>query len=382
MLGAKSNVYCRPLLHFPHNYNYVSRATMYNWFNRHLKLGLDGPVIEEDWEPLTPEEYTVWNEQHPQPPGGDDYERSLTRYLADRSDAQIAALSPQDSVSLDQYRQVVGGAVQTIIGRGLPNHENIQRKKIDKEKGNGYIYFEDTLRLEPPGEELPVLSLFPTKTPWSGKVVIWVDGAGKRGMFDTAGQVQNEILRLLDAGASVVAADLFQQGEFLPGDQPLKQQRVVKNPRESAAYTFCYNDTLFAARVHDILTVVAWVRNEEHEPKQVDVVGVNGAGPLVVAARAVAGGAIDRAAVDTAGFRFADLTGYRDVNFLPGAVKYGDLAAMLALSAPHPLWIAGEGGKTPQLVTDAYAAAGEPKNVVSSNLQNASDAAVDWLLAQ
>ena len=44
---------------FPHNYNYISRATMYKWFNKHLKLGLEDPILEENWVPLTAEELSV-----------------------------------------------------------------------------------------------------------------------------------------------------------------------------------------------------------------------------------------------------------------------------------------------------------------------------------
>ena len=39
------------------------------------------------------------------------------------------------------------------------------------------------------------------------------------------------------------------------------------------------------------------------------------------------------------GFRFGDITEIRDVNLLPGAVKYGDVPALLALCAPTPLTI-------------------------------------------
>jgi hypothetical protein len=50
---------------------------------------------------------------------------------------------------------------------------------------------------------------------------------------------------------------------------------------------------------------------------------------------------VSRAIVDTKGFRFAGLDSYLHPDFLPGAVKYGDLPGLLALSAPR-LWIAGE----------------------------------------
>jgi dienelactone hydrolase len=381
-LGAKNNVYCRPLLHFPHNYNSVSRATMYSWFNKHLKLGLKDPILEEDYEPLTAAEHSVWNEKHPQPSGGEAYERSLMKYLTEQSDKQLAALTPTDDASLGRFQRVVGGAFRTLIGRGLPNHEQIQRTKIGKQKGNGYILFKDILRLQSQGEELPVVSLFPTRTEWNGDVVIWVDGNGKRGLFTDAGEVRNEAIRLLDGGASVVTADLFQQGDFLLDSQPLKQQRSVNNPREAAAFTFAYNDTLFARRVHDILTVISWVSNDDHNPKHLNLVGLNGAGPLAAAARAIAGDKIDKAAIDTDGFRFTGLTSYRDPQFLVGAVKYGDLPALLALSVPHELWLAGENGKTPAVVASAFRAAGHADNVTSSSQQNPANDAVSWLLSR
>jgi dienelactone hydrolase len=380
MYDAKDNVYCREMLHFPHNYNYVSRATMYDWFNKHMQLGFDGPIIEQDWELLTPDEYTVWDKGHPAPEGGEQYERSLTKYMAEQSDKQIAALAPTNAKSLQKFREIVGGAFRSIIGRDVPAFDGIQRTKVHKEQRAGYIYFADFLRLTSKGEEIPFISLYPTGTTWNGDVVIWLDGVGKRGLFNDSGELRNEVRRLVDGGASIVAPDLFQQGEFLPGDQPLIKQAVVKNPREAAAYTFCYNDTVFVRRVHDILTVVSFIRGDEHAPKHLHLIGTNGAGPLAAAARAIAGSQIDKAAIDTQGFRFANITSYRDPNFLPGAVKYGDLPSLLALSAPNAIWLSGERGEIPTVVAQAYAAESSSNRVSSSALQNSTDAAADWLL--
>ena len=114
----------------------------------------------------------------------------------------------------------------------------------------------------------------------------------------------------------------------------------------------------------------------------VDVVGLGGAGHWVAAARAIAGAAIDRAAIDTAGFRFANLTATDDPDFLPGGAKYDDLPGMIALSAPHPLWLAGEDASSLPLVAAAYDAAGFPANLTlwqKDGLQ-ADSAVVDWLL--
>jgi len=68
LLGAHDNVQITPLLQFPHNFNYVSRGVMYGWMNKHLKLGLTEPVVEEDFVPLSKEEMTVWDDKHPPPP--------------------------------------------------------------------------------------------------------------------------------------------------------------------------------------------------------------------------------------------------------------------------------------------------------------------------
>jgi hypothetical protein len=165
----------------------------------------------------------------------------------------------------------------------------------------------------------------------------------------------------------------------------VKQTRVVANPREFAGYTFGYDPALFAQRTHDVLTLVRFLRTAKvaahPHPRSVEVAGFGGAGPIVAAARALAGDAIDRAVVDTRGFRFGKLLDYRDPQFLPGGAKYLDLPAMLALGAPHPLWLAGE-GSDPALVSAAYRAAGQREKLTTYDGEPSQKetAAVRWLL--
>src|SRR5262249_1622949 len=134
--------------------------------------------------------------------------------------------------------------------------------------------------------------------------------------------------------------------EFLKDGEPLKQTRIVKNKRESAAYTFGYNDSVFAQRTHDILTLIKFIHTAKIQsipsPTSVAVAAFGHTGPIAAAARAVSGDAIDAAAIDTAGFRFGGILDYRDPNFLPGGAKYLDMPGLLALGAPQRLWVAGE----------------------------------------
>lgn len=380
MLGAKENVICHDLLQFQHNYNWVTRAKMYQWFRTHLGLFESTSLEEIDFEALTASEQAVWNDQHPQPAGGIDYELSLTQQLTEISTKTLAGIAPRDQQSLQQFREIVGGVYQTLIHRSLPQHQSIERTKVYKQAHAGYWYFEDKLRLAAEQEEFPVISLFPMHIKWNGDVVIWIDGQGKAGLFAESGQLRAEVARLVDRGAAVVSPDLFLQGEFLSDAEPVRQQRVVSNPREIASYTYAYNDSLLVQRVHDIMTVVAWVKEDEHAPQRIHLIGTGGTGPIVAAARATLGDVVNKAAVLTDGFRFENITDYRDPDFVAGSVKYGDLPALLALSAPHPLWIAGEQGQVPEWVAAAYRATGKPQNVISFESLDDVDAAVTWLL--
>ncbi|HEX5445991.1 MAG TPA: acetylxylan esterase, partial [Pirellulales bacterium] len=379
LLGAEGQVMAKPLLHFPHNYNYVSRAVMYAWFNKHLKLGYQDPIVEEDFVPLSIAEMTVWDDTHRKPPSGDDYERSLVQYLTDEAQRQMTALTPKDAPSLAKYREVVGGAVDVLIGHNLADIGSPEFDKTAEQDRGDYLQFLGVLRNARHGQQLPALFLEPKN--WNQRVVIWIGESGKAGLLNDDGNPQPEIARLLAAGNAVASIDLLGQGEFLmPGQTPLKNRRV-KNPREFAGYTYGYNHTLFADRVHDILALISFVKNNERKPEHIDLVGLGGAGRWAAAAAAQAGDAIDRVAIDTAGFRFRNLTTFDDADFLPGIVKYGDLPALIALIAPRPLWLAGETAP-PAPVGETYSAAGKSGNVslYRGDKNDAAKNAVDWLL--
>lgn len=378
MLGAKENVKTTAYLHFPHNYNQPSRAAMYSWFNKHLKLGASDPVIERDFEPLSQAELTVWGDGHPKPPSGDNFERTLTKTLAVDDEKQLAALTPTDANSLTKFRDVVGTGWRTLIGRDVPDSKQIERTKLKKEDRGNWLFFADTLTLKSHDEQITVAFLHP-KT-WNKQVVIWVDESGKSGAFNADASPKYEVKTLLDAGFSVVAPDVFGTGELVPpGSSTPLRNRKVKTDRQFAGFTYGYNHPLFAQRVHDILTVVSFVRGDDHGSQKVHVIGLGNAGLWAAAAKAIAGPAIDRVAADTAGFRFASLTEFDDPQFLPGAVKYGDVPALLALCANGDLWLSGE-KELPKLTAASGKAAGAGSPTLFTGEASAkASAAVKWL---
>mgnify|MGYP002623714119 CR=1 FL=1 len=360
MLGAEENIALSAPLKFKHNYNYVNRAAMYHWFNKHLKLGHDEPIVEPDYQRLTTAQMTVWNDDHPQPEAGFEFETKLTKWLAEDSQRQLEKSLPQDEKSLRQFKEVVGGGIDIVIGRDLPDSKNIEYKQSIKNDEGWYLEMAGMLThkvSDDKQEHLPIKFLYPQD--WNKQVVIWIDSEGKEAVHIDDG----EIKKLMDEGTCVIGVDLFMQGEFLKEGEEVQKTRRVKNTREAPCYTFGYNHALFARRVHDILTVTSFVKTHGLMPEEVVVVGLDRqSGPLVAAARAQARDAIDRAVIDTHGFRFAGVDDAHSINFLPGGAKYFDLPGMLAVAAPEKVFLTGE-VELARLIQSAYTAAGAEGNL-------------------
>ena len=355
-LGKPENVMLHRGEHHPHNYNSLSRSAFFTFLNHHFKLGHKSPVIENDFDPLTPAQLTVWDAEHPEPKtNGPDFERYLLKYFKDDSEK---LLQPSTS-SAAALRNGIGKAVEIIIGRSYAQAGDSDWILNDKKDKGKYVEMTGIIRNKTYAEELPVTWLYPKE--WKGQAVVWLDDAGKSSLYNADGSVKTGVQELLNAGATVMGADLLFQGAFLKDGKPMKQTRLVSNPREFAGFTYGYNHTLFAQRTHDVLTLTRFLKTAKigshPQPTLIGVAGFGEIGPVVIAARALAGDAIDRAAVDTKGFRFSNLLDYRDPSFLPGGSKYLDLPGMMALNAPHAIWVAGE-TKTPAFVSDIYTKAG------------------------
>lgn len=381
LLGKPNDIIAFPFIQFPHNYNSVSREAMYGVFNKYFQLGLPEPIVETDYEPLSVEELTVWTSEHPLPEVGDPHERKLVAELTKDADAQMAALTPKDSVSLEKYRETVGGAVDAIIGRRLADVGKIEQENLEETDKGDYLFYRCRLTNPARGEVIGATYYFPKN--WNNQVAVWVTSSGAKEMQNDDGTPIAPIAALIKAGFSVAGLDLFGLGAGTPADFPTHQNRRVKNTRDYAGYTYGFNRPLFVQRVHDILSVVAHAQAvEAHKPEKIHLIGVTGSGPLVAAAAAQCGDAVDAVVVNTAGFRFANVKDFNDAAFVPGIVKYGDVPALLALGAPHRLRLNGERTGLPPVIQAAYDAAGRPKALHYVNDIDDSKSIVEFLLAK
>jgi Abhydrolase family len=384
LLGAKDNVQIKPFLKFGHNFNYVSRGAMYEWMNKQLKLGVTEPVVEEDFVPLSRAELSVWDDQHSKPASGEDYERSLLHIMTDDSNRQLAKLAPHDQKTLAAFRHILGGAWDVLIGRGMSKPAEIEFEQVDETvRHEQFLQKKGLLRYKPAHEEVPIVVLQPRGE--TRRTALWIDPAGKAALFDCEGSPKPTVLKLLENGVQVVGLDLFGQGEFLPDGETLTKTRTVTSGKKvAAAFTFGYNRAVFAERVHDVLTAASYFRGDDQPLGVVDVVGLNGAGHWAAAAKAIAGKAIDRAVIGTAGFRFGNVHSTDDPDFLPGAVKYEDVPGLLALCAPSEIWVADPASSQtkPEIVESVYQAAGVPSAITwyIGPADELEATAVEWLM--
>ena len=154
--------------------------------------------------------------------------------------------------------------------------------------------------------------------------------------------------KLLDAGFAIAVPTLYlPQAKEQPMNVPKANDPQRNAWQWAASYTYGYNPSLVAHRVHDAMTAVATiVAQTESNPAKIILIGSDGAGVIAAATAAVLQDRLAGVVVDTEGFRFASLNDQWDPLFVPGAVKYGDLPGLLKASgALKPVVLGEAGGK-------------------------------------
>jgi dienelactone hydrolase len=372
LYGAEDRVMAKAFLQFDHNYNQVSREVMYNWFNKHLKLGQKSPVTEQPFVPVPPKELSVFDEQHTRP--ADELSAdALRKKMTETSDRQMEALKPKDAKGLAEFRRVVGTALRIMVNDTLPDRKDVEEtRRGDLKKKDGYIYQNLLIGRKGQGEQIPAVGLFPENV--GRTIVVWIHPEGRASLFKD-GKLVPAAKQLLTQGAGILAVDVLQTGELKYG-KPVVLDSKRKN---YAGYTYGYNRPLLANRVHDILTAVAFARGRG--TKTVHLIGFEEAGPWVLLARGLCGDAVSRTVADVNQFRFEKVRKIDDEMMLPGALKYGGLSALSALAAPGELFVHNQRGSgMGQWLQAVYKAAGSADHLERQAEKLSMEKGVAWLL--
>jgi hypothetical protein len=336
LFGAEDKVMARKF-EFEHNYNQVSRELMYTWFNAQLGMGHASPVAEKSFVPAMREELTVFDTAHPRPKDATDAV-GLRAEMTRASDKQMAALARDGA----KYRETVGTALRAMINDPLAQPDTVDAVpgSFEELKGDDFNVHIALLTRKGSGEVVPAIGLVPSKPGQGGAdggremkfaaIVIWAHPEGTRTLFEGDTLTPVPAVRwLLDRNVAVLSGDVFLTGAFWRSDRPR-----VKDQEKFAGYNDGYNRTVLANRVRDTLTLVAFA--QKNKPPAVHLVAFDKAGVWAMLARAAAGDAISRAAIDLNGFDFTQIHEPDDEMMIPGGLKYGGLLGFAPLFGTNP----------------------------------------------
>lgn len=298
LYDAGDKVVFHSATHFPHNYNHVTRVPMYGFMNRLFGLGLNEPVLEQDFPVLKDVDMTVWDSDHPKPRGGIEFETELLDQWAKDIQETVNA-------SPDVRRQGWEILLQPAnrIAKTLTIHPS-QRKEL--------FGFET--------EVWPIVNA-------EGVVV----GEWFRGPKRTSNSGESTIVRLF---SSDFEGDLppFDWG-LVPRDaygidSDRTEQSLVKNPRQAACFTYGYNPPLFVRRLAVLNAAIdqfnAWGISRPNLSGDGDQLA------LAAAAQLLRHEGIGKVVGQSNQFDFDQAQSIRDPHFLPGAMRFGGIQGLIA----------------------------------------------------
>ncbi|MFN7732158.1 MAG: alpha/beta hydrolase family protein [Pirellula sp.] len=296
LYNAGDKVALHNATHFTHNYNHVTRVPVYGFMNRLFGLGMDEPILERDFPVLKAADMTVWDEKHPQPKGGIEFEADLLARWAEDIRSQVQA-SPE--VRREGWQVLLRPAER--LAKELQSQPSTMQERFGVRvetwpiaRADGTVVGE-LIRLPERSDanaERPVLRVIPS----------------------------NHEGPLPACDYALIARDA------LGIDSDVEPQSLVKNPRHAACYTYGYNPPVFVRRLAVVMAAL-----ESQPLAKAPRLQAIGDGPQSALASAIAALRPDRFASvggDPKGFDFDAIESIRDPNFLPGSIRFGGLAGL------------------------------------------------------
>lgn len=289
LMGADKNVALFPAIHFGHNYNHVSRTSMYGWLSNHFKLGFELPVLERDFELTGPEALTVWDDKHPQPPGGEEFERRLMKLWAEIVDGELKGRLHGDLQQLAELGEILETGWQVALGLTTGALESALAETTEA----GHLRFSS-----------------PSDGRWS---ITPADSKTTEGVVIRLGEGPNWFF-----------------------SAPSVDQSLVPNPRLAAAYTYGYNLPLFSQRARRLGLTISHLAAQKPDSR----LSISGSGSHAALAAAgvfcaqQAAGLAPSTEVEIqlvpSGFRFQQAETIQSPEFVPGSARFWGLPGLVA----------------------------------------------------
>lgn len=306
LYGKEENVAAKLWPEYPHNYNQPAREFMYSWFVKHL-MGRTEEVKETPFVPILPKDLSVYDANHPRPQD----EMNATA-LRKRWTTEATANAKLRS------REVVLPALRAMIASDLPCKLATRILPV-LSKQDGFRMQHGVAGREGEQDAVPFATMVGKS---DGPTVLWIHPKGRSSLLD-GDALAAPVKQLIDAGYTVVAPDLLGTGKQTFG------KPYTLDPK-FAGYTLGYNRSLFANRVHDILTGITYAKSKT----PLRLIAWGEFGPLAPFAKLLAGDAVSKIVCDLNQFSFDAIQLIDDPMLLPGACKFGGLSTFVDLCGP------------------------------------------------
>ncbi len=248
--------------HFPHNYNHVSRVAMYGFMNRLFKLGMEEPILEKDFQYMPSESITVWDESHPKPESGLEFEGKLLRAWQEEIDNHFHLSQPTEAASY----------LKTESGKDLKKGWDVITSLAEPWAKN--VTVEYTWPLDQPNPMVTIKNAA-SQPIASGRLSynrsLYERGRNAQLKIDWA-KVEGIEVRLDHSNfflnedrTSFLIINLQVLDPIAQGLTELDYQAFVPNPRPAAAFTYGYNAPLLLRRAGAFL---AWFDDAVSKKKQ------------------------------------------------------------------------------------------------------------------
>jgi len=293
-VGAPKAVELFPGAHFPHNYNHVARVALYGWVNRLFGLEHNEPILERDFELLRAAELTVWNEDHPQPPSGIEFERALCARWAEQINAALGPDPAEPQERLEEQQRLLREGWTSLTRWG--------------ELTRGHLVNSGELtQLAASGQAAP-----------RGGMILRRAGAAEPSKHTASAAA---------AWSLTVRDPLAKQGDSQD------QAPLVANPRPAAAYTYGYNPPPLVRRLSVVLEAIDQIAPAGGQPLElvVDDEYIFLAAAAALQRPATVASIRWVTAKDAAYDPFTEIESIRDPQFLPNALRYQGLPGLLTL---------------------------------------------------
>lgn len=287
LFGVKDRVRLFPAVHFPHNFNHVSRVALYGFINQSFGLGFKEPILEKDFEVLDPSALTVWDQEHPAPSSGVNWEAKL---LANWKADVAQQIKNKPEISVEGWNTILEPA-NTIA-------KSLSVTKSTTDSGDTRYQVRNSVNTVV-GELLVAKSI------------------------GTEPIKRIQLMMEPDADVSTTNGAAVMWVRDANGFPSATEQPRVKNPRPAASYTYGYNAPQAIRKVAVLVRVLDEL-NAQSEGTKVALDGKEESGFLASAVKRLR----PKTATVLEGndpFDFGKIGSVYDPMFIPGALRYGPL---------------------------------------------------------